>query len=142
MAAFARRVVLEITERASVTHDEALNRHIDALRALGYRVAVDDLGAGYAGLTTLARIQPEFVKLDGSLVRDIDTSGVNQLIVAAVVDLSRRMGLRVIAEAIETAPELATLRDLGVDLMQGYYFAKPGKAFVSINYHAETQAAA
>ena len=142
LAAFARRVVLEITERASVTHDDALTRHIEALRALGYRVAVDDLGAGYAGLTTLARVQPEFVKLDGSLVRDIDTSGVNQLIVAAVVDLAKRMGLRVIAECIETGPELATLCDLGVDLMQGYYFAKPGKPFVSIDYHAESKAAA
>lgn len=141
LSAYARRVVLEITERASVTHDEALTRHIAALRALGYRVAVDDLGAGYAGLTTLARVQPEFVKLDGSLVRNIDTSGVNQLIVAAVLDLSSRMGLRVIAEAIETGAELATLQLLGVDLMQGYYFAKPGRPFVRVNFHEESVAA-
>lgn len=142
LTAFARRVVLEITERASVAHDEDLTTHIDALRALGYRVAVDDLGAGYAGLTTLARIQPEFVKLDGSLVRDIDSSGVNQLIVGAVIALSERMGLRVIAEAIETARELAMLRELGVDLMQGYYFARPGKPFVHVDFTAAQAAAA
>ncbi|MDP1825158.1 MAG: EAL domain-containing protein [Archangium sp.] len=142
LTAFARRVVLEITERASVAHDEDLTTHIDGLRALGYRVAVDDLGAGYAGLTTLARIQPEFVKLDGSLVRNIDTSGVNQMIVGAVVALSERMGLRVIAEAIETAKELTMLRELGVDLMQGYFFARPGKPFVHVDFAATEAAAA
>ena len=63
-----RMLVLEITERASVAHDAALNTHVQRLRALGFRLAVDDLGAGYAGLTTLARVQPEFVKLDGKKV--------------------------------------------------------------------------
>lgn len=134
LTAFASRVVLEITERASVAHDEELPQHVEALRALGYRVAVDDLGAGYSGLTTLARVRPEFVKLDGSLVRNIDTSGVNQLIVAAVRDLSKQMGLRVIAECIETAAELATLRVLGVDLLQGYFFARPARNFVPVNF--------
>lgn len=142
LSAFASRVVLEITERASVAHDELLTKHIAALRALGYRVAVDDLGAGYAGLTTLARIHPEFIKLDGSLVRNIDTSSVNQLIVAAVVDLASRMGVRVIAESIERADELAQLRQLGVDLMQGYYFARPAKPFVRVEFPAEAEAEA
>ena len=134
LTAFAPRVVLEITERASVAHDEDLLTHIEALRALGYRVAVDDLGAGYSGLTLLARVQPEFVKLDGSLVRDIDSSAVNQMVVAAVVGLSARMGLRVIAEAIETAQEFAMLRVLGVDLLQGYFFARPSRPFVKVEF--------
>ena len=142
LSAFASRVVLEITERASVAHDEALPQHVEALRALGYRVAVDDLGAGYSGLTTLARVRPEFVKLDGSLVRNIDTSGVNQLIVAAVRDLAKQMGLRVIAECIETAAELATLRVLGVDLLQGYYFARPARNFVPVNFPSSVSSAA
>lgn len=130
----ARRVVLEITERASVAHDESLTDHVRELRAMGYRIAVDDLGAGYAGLTTLARVQPEFVKLDGSLVRDINTSAVNQLIVTAVLDLSAELGSRVVAEAIETPAELSTLRALGIDLMQGYFFAKPAKPFVTVDF--------
>ncbi len=130
----SRRVVLEITERASVAHDLALCDHMKALRALGYRVAVDDLGAGYAGLTTLARVQPEFVKLDASLVRDIDSSTVNQLIVTAVLSLSGELGSRVVAEAIETEGELAMLRALGIDLMQGYLFAKPAKPFVAVDF--------
>ena len=135
LTAFAPRVVLEITERASIAHDGDLIAHIHAL-TLGFRVAVDDLGAGYAGLTLLARVQPEFVKLDGSLVRDIDRSAVNQMVVAAVVGLSTRMGLKVIAEAIETAPELAMLRVLGVDLLQGYFFARPAKPFVQAVFPA------
>lgn len=141
LSAFASRVVLEITERASVAHNEALNNHVQRLRELGYRLAVDDLGAGYSGLTTLARVQPEFVKLDGSLVRDIDSSSVNQLVVTAVLALSNDLGLRVIAEAIETSEEVGMLRSLGVDLMQGYLFARPAKPFVGIAFPASVPVA-
>ncbi|PZR18446.1 MAG: hypothetical protein DI536_00770 [Archangium gephyra] len=130
----ARKVVLEITERASVNHDAQLTERIMALRGVGYRIAVDDLGAGYSGLTTLALVQPEFVKIDGALVRNIDSSSVNQLIVTAVCDLSRELNVRVVAECIETHKELATLRALGVDLMQGYLFAKPTPQFVQIDF--------
>ncbi|MGV3624516.1 MAG: EAL domain-containing protein, partial [Archangium sp.] len=129
----AKKVVLEITERASVNDDAQLTERMMALRGLGYRIAVDDLGAGYSGLTTLARVQPEFVKIDGSLVRNIDTSSVNQLIVTAVCDLSRELNVRVVAECIETPRELATLRALGVDLLQGYYFARPTPQFAAID---------
>ncbi|MFZ5441874.1 MAG: EAL domain-containing protein [Myxococcota bacterium] len=133
---FAARVVLEITERASIAHDQSLNEHCRSLRALGFRIAVDDLGAGYSGLTTLARVQPEFVKLDASLVRDLPNSSVNQLIVSAVLDLSGELGSRVVAEAIETPAELEMLKLLGVDLMQGYFFARPGKPFVTVDFSA------
>lgn len=129
----ARRVVLEITERSSVAHDTKLVEHVNSLRALGYRVAIDDLGAGYSGLTTLARVQPEFVKLDGSLVRDIHTSGVNQLIVTAVLELARELQSQVVAEAIETQREYEILKHLGVELLQGYYFAKPAPPFARVD---------
>jgi len=130
----SKRVVLEITERASVAHDEALTDHTRELRAMGYRIAVDDLGAGYAGLTTLARVQPEYVKIDGSLVRNLESSAVNQLIITAVLDLSSELGSQVVAEAIETPKELSTLRALGIDLLQGYLFAKPAKPFVTVDF--------
>jgi EAL domain-containing protein (putative c-di-GMP-specific phosphodiesterase class I) len=128
----ATRVVLEVTERASVSHSSALDEHMRELRALGYRIAVDDLGAGYAGLTTFARVKPEFVKLDASLVRDIDSLSVQQLVVAAVLDLARELGSEVVAEAIETVGERDTLKQLGIDIMQGFYFARPAKPFVRI----------
>lgn len=128
----ARRVVLEITERSSVAHDSKLVAHVESLRALGFRVAIDDLGAGYSGLTTLARVQPEFVKLDGSLVRDLHASGVNQLIVTAVIELANELHSQVVAEAIETPKEFEILSHLGVELMQGYYFAKPSPPFARV----------
>lgn len=136
----AKRVVLEITERASIAHDHALQDHCRQLRALGFRIAVDDLGAGYSGLTTLARVQPEFVKLDASLVRGLEGSTVNQLIVTAVLDLSSELGSRVVAEAIETPAELGMLRKLGVELMQGYFFARPARPFVIVDFAALSSA--
>lgn len=134
LTAHARRVVLEITERASVSNEEKLSEQIRSLRELGYRVAVDDLGAGYSGLTTLARVQPEFVKLDGSLVRNINNSSVHRLVVTAVSDLARELGLQVVAECIETQQELDTLRALGIELLQGYLFAKPAPPFTRVDF--------
>jgi EAL domain-containing protein (putative c-di-GMP-specific phosphodiesterase class I) len=128
----AKRVVLEVTERASVSHSSSLDEHMRELRAMGFRIAVDDLGAGYAGLTTFARVRPEFVKLDASLVRDIDSASVQQLVVSAVLDLARELDSQVVAEAIETIKERDALKHLGIDVMQGYYFARPGKPFVHI----------
>lgn len=133
LSAISKRVVLEITERASVVHQDDLNENISRLRRLGYRVAVDDLGAGYAGLTTFARVEPEFVKLDASLVRNIHLSPTQQLVVSSVLGLARELNILVVAEAIETDLERKTLTSLGVDLMQGYLFAKPAKPFVGLN---------
>ena len=133
LSAHSWRVVLEITERASVSHLSSLDEHMRALRAMGYRIAVDDLGAGYAGLTTFARVRPEFVKLDASLVRDIHSASVQQLVVSTVLDLARELGALVVAEAIETELERNALKMLGVDVMQGYYFARPAKPFVGLN---------
>lgn len=132
LATSSRRVVLEITERASVAHLASLDGHMRALRAMGFRIAVDDLGAGYAGLTTFARVRPEFVKLDASLVRDINTASVQQLVVSSVLEMARELGSQVVAEAIETARERDTLRQLGIDIMQGYYFAYPAKPFTGL----------
>lgn len=125
----AHRVVLEITERSGLEEVAELSERLAALRALGFRLAVDDLGAGYAGLSTLASIGPEFVKLDGSLVRDLPASPRSQLVVSSMLGLAQRLGSQVIAECIETALERDALVTLGIDLMQGYYFARPGPPF-------------
>ena len=74
------------------------------------------------------------MKLDGSLVRNLESSAVNQLIITAVLDLSSELGSQVIAEAIETPNELSALRGLGIDLLQGYLFAKPAKPFVTVDF--------
>jgi EAL domain-containing protein (putative c-di-GMP-specific phosphodiesterase class I) len=129
LAALAERVVLEITERASVENIQDLRSKVARLRTIGYRIAVDDLGAGYAGLTSFALLEPEIVKIDMSLVRDIDKMPVKQRLVASLSQLCREMGIMVVAEGVETAAERDTLVGLGCDLLQGYYFAKPGQPF-------------
>ncbi len=128
----AARVVLEITERAAVTDIDDLTARIARLRALGFRIAVDDLGAGYAGLSTFALLEPEFVKLDMSLVRDIHVSQVRQRVVASMISLCKDLGHRVIAEGVETKEECESLRGLGVELLQGYLFARPGPPFPEV----------
>lgn len=131
LARHAHRVVLEITERASIHDlDDVLSR-VAVLRGLGYRVAIDDLGAGYAGLTTFAQVQPEFVKLDGSLVRNIEGDRARQVVVGSMMNIARDLGSAVIAEAIETVAERRMLEQLGVDLMQGYLFCRPEKPFAA-----------
>lgn len=133
LSRIARRVVLEITERASLEDVDALGSKLFALRSLGFRLAVDDLGAGYSGLSTFAHVEPDFVKLDGSLVRGLPGSHGQQLVVAAMLELAKQLGSQVIAEAIETDAERAVLSSLGVDWMQGYLFARPGPPFHEVS---------
>jgi EAL domain-containing protein (putative c-di-GMP-specific phosphodiesterase class I) len=125
----ASRVVLEITERASLDDIPEVQTRIAHLRRLGFRVAVDDVGAGYAGLSSIANLEPEVMKIDMGLVRDIDVSSTKQKLVGAMVSLCAEMNVMVIAEGIETKMERDTLKRLGCDVMQGYFFAKPGKPF-------------
>ena len=121
----ARRVVLEVTERAGLDEIADLGDRLRRLRALGYRVAIDDLGEGYAGLTSLARVAPEFVKLDMSLVRGIDSSAAQRQIVSSTVQLCRALGSEIIAEGVETAAERDALVTIGLDLLQGFLIGRP-----------------
>ncbi|MEZ4365324.1 MAG: EAL domain-containing response regulator [Kofleriaceae bacterium] len=126
LSAFAERVVLEITERAPLDEIADLPSRLAALRAMGYQLALDDLGAGYAGLTSFVQLTPEVVKLDMFLVRDCDTNPTKRKIIQSVQTLCGELGIRVVAEGIETQAERATLLALGCDLMQGYLMARPG----------------
>jgi EAL domain-containing protein (putative c-di-GMP-specific phosphodiesterase class I) len=128
----ASRIVLEITERASLEGLSDLRARITSLRNMGFRLAIDDLGAGYAGLTSFATIQPEIVKIDMSLVRGIDTNPVKRKIVDKLTALSHDLGIIVVAEGIETVEERDVLASIGCDLLQGYLFAKPGKPFPAV----------
>jgi EAL domain-containing protein (putative c-di-GMP-specific phosphodiesterase class I) len=125
----ARRVVLEITERAAIDDIKDVRARIGALRTMGYRIAVDDLGAGYAGLASFATLEPEFVKFDMSLIRDVHTSTIRRKLIGAMTTLCRDMGMRVVAEGIEVVEERDTVLDLGVELFQGYLLGRPGRPF-------------
>ena len=127
LSRFADRVVLEITERASLETLPDIRDRIALLRKMGFRIALDDLGAGYAGLTSFVRLEPEFVKLDMSLVRDVHEITAKQKIIGSMVSLCHEMGKLIIAEGVEQPAERDTLVRLGCDFLQGYLFAKPGK---------------
>jgi len=125
----ADRVVLEVTERASLDDVADVRDRVKALRAMGFRIAIDDLGAGYAGLTSFTTLEPDVVKLDMELVRGIDSHRMKQSIVSSMVTLCHEMKMMVVAEGVETEGERDALIDLGCDLLQGYLLAKPGPAF-------------
>jgi EAL domain-containing protein (putative c-di-GMP-specific phosphodiesterase class I) len=134
LSKFASRVVLEVTERAPLETIRDVTSRVAQLRALGYRIAVDDLGAGYAGLTSFAHLEPEVVKVDMSLIRGIDRSAMKQKLLGSIIGLCRDLGIEIIAEGIETEAERDTLVRLGGDLCQGYLFARPEKPWPEIRF--------
>ncbi|HUQ05193.1 MAG TPA: EAL domain-containing protein [Kofleriaceae bacterium] len=132
LAPMASNVVLELTERARLETLTDAPARIAMLRAMGFRFAIDDLGAGYAGLGSLAAIEPEIVKLDMGLVRDISTNPTKRRIVAATARLCRELGSLVVAEGVETVEERDFLT-AHVDLLQGYLFGRPDRALMSVS---------
>ena len=120
------RLIFEVTEGERITDPPHLVSIINTYRRHDFRTAIDDFGAGYAGLNLLAEFQPDIIKIDMELTRDIDSRPITQTIVAAILQVCRTLNISVIAEGIETAAEAETVLDLGVHLMQGYLFAKPG----------------
>jgi len=119
------KFLLEVTEGEIVHDARAFAERINAYRARGLRLAIDDFGAGYSGLNLLADFQPDAIKLDLKLVRGIDGHGPRQAIVRAVLQACDDLGIEVIAEGVETAAEYAWFRDRGVRLYQGYLFGRP-----------------
>jgi EAL domain-containing protein (putative c-di-GMP-specific phosphodiesterase class I) len=120
-------VVLEITERASLEGVPDVRQRIGRLRELGFRIAVDDFGAGYSGLTSFALLEPEVVKLDMALVRSVDLTPVKRRLIGSMVAVCKEMGTLVVAEGVETEAERATLVDLGCDLLQGFLVGPPAE---------------
>jgi EAL domain-containing protein (putative c-di-GMP-specific phosphodiesterase class I) len=127
LSRFASRVVLEVTERANLEHVAEVPSRVQRLRLLGYRIAIDDLGAGYAGLTSFAALTPDVVKLDMALVRGLDRDPVKQKLVGSMTALCRDMGIVVVAEGIETDGEREAALRAGCDLLQGYLIGRPSR---------------
>lgn len=134
LASMADRVVLEVTERSSLDLIPDVRDRVARLRAIGYRIAVDDLGAGYAGLASFVQMEPDFVKLDMSLIRGLHQSTLKRRLVRSMTSLCQEMGLGVVAEGVETPEERDSLVDLGLDLLQGFHFSKPARPFAQANW--------
>jgi EAL domain-containing protein (putative c-di-GMP-specific phosphodiesterase class I)/ActR/RegA family two-component response regulator len=129
LGAVASRVVLEITERARLEIVSEVPGRIRRLREMGYHVALDDLGAGYASLTSFAALEPDLVKLDMSLVRGIDRSTTKQRLVGSMIRVCLDLGIDVVGEGVERVEERDALLGLGCDLLQGFLFGRPDPAF-------------
>ncbi|MBL0213023.1 MAG: EAL domain-containing protein [Myxococcales bacterium] len=130
LSKISSRVILEITERTSLEGQIDLRYRVAELRELGYRIAIDDLGGGHARMGTFTLLDCDLVKLDMSLVRDVDQHPMKQRLIRSVTDLCRDQGITVIGEGVETDAEAQVLVDLGCDLLQGYLIARPGLPFV------------
>jgi diguanylate cyclase (GGDEF)-like protein len=124
-------IVIEITEQELPPDDEALQRILADLRSRGAKIALDDAGAGYAGLQHVVRIRPDIIKLDRSLVRGVDADGERLALIESFAAFSSRTGALLCAEGIETDEELAVLVDARVDLGQGYRLGRPGPPWAS-----------
>lgn len=125
----ASNIIFEFTEgeKINIKH---LRNIISEYKKLGFRTAIDDFGAGYAGLSLLVQFQPDIVKIDMELLRNIDSDRPRQIVVSALIKMCHELQVKVLAEGVETIAERNYLADQGINLMQGYLFAKP--AFKSI----------
>jgi EAL domain-containing protein (putative c-di-GMP-specific phosphodiesterase class I)/GGDEF domain-containing protein len=126
------RVVIEITERTAIKDYPKFRDRLKAFRAMGYRFAVDDAGSGYAGLGSIANLEPDFIKLDISLINAIDTNFIKQNLVQTMVRFANDHGAKVIAEGVERAEEFKTVQELGVHLVQGFFLHRPQSASAPI----------
>jgi EAL domain-containing protein (putative c-di-GMP-specific phosphodiesterase class I)/GGDEF domain-containing protein len=128
------RVVIEITERTAIKDYPKFRERLKAFREMGYRFAVDDAGSGYAGLGSIANLEPDFIKLDISLINAIDTNFIKQNLVQTMVKFANDHGAMVIAEGVERAEEFAMVQELGVHLVQGFYLHRPQSASSPIKH--------
>jgi EAL domain-containing protein (putative c-di-GMP-specific phosphodiesterase class I) len=125
LAPWAHRIVLEITERSKLQGLDQWETSVEAVTALGFSVAVDDLGAGYSSLSVLAELQPSYIKVDMSIVRGVDHEPQKRRLVELLCRFAEATDALLVAEGVETEEEAETLRAIGAHLLQGYLFGRP-----------------
>ena len=125
---YPERVVIEITERTAIKDYPKFRERLRAFREAGFRFAVDDAGSGYAGLGSIANLEPDYIKLDISLINGIDTNFIKQNLVETMVKFANDHGAMVIAEGVERAEEFKAVKELGVHLVQGFFLHRPSRA--------------
>jgi EAL domain-containing protein (putative c-di-GMP-specific phosphodiesterase class I) len=120
------QIMFEFTEVEKVTDTQHIKHIVEYYKTLGFKTAIDDFGSGHSGLNLLADFQTDIIKLDMELLRNIDHDPIRQIIVKNCVQMFQQLNITPLAEGVETRGEMQFLRDIGIELMQGYYFAKPG----------------
>jgi len=120
------RVVFEVTEHSRTKDYEGLRRLLGQYRRLGFRLAMDDVGAGYSGLQAIAELEPDFLKVDMNLIRDLHLRPIKQELIASIRRFTEKTGTILVAEGVEQPEELVSLSEIGVNCAQGYLFSRPG----------------
>ncbi|CDO34408.1 EAL domain-containing protein [Novosphingobium sp. KN65.2] len=119
------QLMFEFTEDEHMNDVAHVRRIIEVYKQFGFTTAIDDFGAGHAGLSLLADLRPDLIKLDAALIRSIESCRQRQIIVRNIVAMTKELGVQCLAEGLETYEEVAMVRDLGIELCQGYFFARP-----------------
>lgn len=120
------QLIFEFTENEEMIDTDHVRNIVMSYRKMGFATAIDDFGAGHAGLGLLAKFQTDLIKLDMDLIRDVDQSKARRIIVSGVIGIATALGITVVAEGVETIGEYRALRELGIRYMQGYLLARPG----------------
>jgi len=123
--ALAERITVEILEHEEITDFETIAKSISKLKDLGFFIALDDFGSGYANFRYMINLDIDILKIDGSIVKNVDTDRVAYNIIKAIVEFGKSMNMKIIAEQVETKTECETIKSLGVDCLQGYYLGRP-----------------
>ncbi|WP_052296074.1 GGDEF domain-containing protein [Thermodesulfobium narugense] len=126
-------IVFEITEKTAIKDYIEFKEIIQNYKTQGYKIAIDDVGSGYSGLTTISEVRPNYIKIDMFLIRDIDKDNFKKSIVKALVELADNTNIKLIAEGIETLDELKTVIELGIPLAQGFLLSRPAKELLEMN---------
>lgn len=121
----SERIILEITEESVISNYDLFRSALDSYRAQGFKIAIDDFGAGYAGLKMLSTVEPDFVKIDRHFIANIDRALIHANLVEAIATACNRIGIKIVAEGIERPEELAVIRSMGIDLVQGFLLGRP-----------------
>jgi EAL domain-containing protein (putative c-di-GMP-specific phosphodiesterase class I) len=119
------KIVFEVLEMESLTDQRNLIQYLRLIQEFGFTTAIDDFGAGYSGLKLLAEYQPNYIKLDRFLIGNIQQDFVKQSLFSGVKQICQNLGIELVAEGVESADEYHWLRDAGISIFQGYYFARP-----------------
>jgi diguanylate cyclase (GGDEF)-like protein len=121
----ANRLIFEITESEDIKNYAYLESFIDTFREIGVRIAIDDFGSGFSNFTQILKIRPDYIKIDGSIVKDIDINEESYILTKAITTFSKQLGMKVIAEFISSEEIYKKTYDLGIDEFQGFYFSEP-----------------
>lgn len=122
---FGSKVVFEIVESESIENFEAVTSFISHVKNFGCKIAIDDFGTGYSNFVYLMKLTPDYIKIDGSLIKEIDSNIQAQIVVSTIVDFAKKMGIKTIAEFVETEIIFNKVKEMNIDYSQGYFFSEP-----------------